>query len=221
MSSNTILQDYSSSHLITASGKMLTDDYYKWYTELVNLPIPLSDKIHLILYRAYTEETGLDHWINFETSESPQIEKNAGNHLSRDCIIKISKFLEEKSIIYEAVHKYFPFLVYTNSNTWHRDIFKYTDSEVKCPVCKEVYTHLDIWGDWSCLGKNDHYFFNCPFHIDQKKVIIVIQSLPEIQVSVLNKTCLYQPEASLRQYAIEHGMNPKKFLIITEVEKNR
>ncbi|CAG8578106.1 4471_t:CDS:2, partial [Acaulospora colombiana] len=30
---------------------------------------------------------------------------------------------------------------------------------------------------------------------------------------------IYQPEASLRQYAIEHKMNPKEFSIITEAEK--
>ncbi|CAH1765610.1 1858_t:CDS:1, partial [Entrophospora sp. SA101] len=63
MSSNTILQDYSSSHPVTASGKMLTDDYYKWYAELVEVPSSLTDKIRWILYRAYTEETGLDPWI--------------------------------------------------------------------------------------------------------------------------------------------------------------
>ncbi|RHZ47934.1 hypothetical protein Glove_564g37 [Diversispora epigaea] len=33
----------------------------------------------------------------------------------------------------------------------HRDVFKYTDSEAKCPVYKDVYTRLGIWGDWSCL----------------------------------------------------------------------
>ncbi|CAG8608955.1 1379_t:CDS:2, partial [Diversispora eburnea] len=102
---------------------------------------------------AYTEEAGLNSWIKSETSKSPQIEKT-DNHLSQDCIIKISKFLEEK--------------------------------EAKCPICKDVHTRLGIWGDWSCLGKNDHYFLNCPFHIDQKKVIIAIQSLPEIQVSTID-----------------------------------
>ncbi|CAG8517587.1 6253_t:CDS:2 [Ambispora leptoticha] len=29
------------------------------------------------------------------------------------------------------------------------------------------------------------------------------------------------PEAGLRQYAIERGMDPEKFLVITEAEKNR
>ncbi|CAG8639648.1 5216_t:CDS:2, partial [Diversispora eburnea] len=126
----------------------------------------------------YKKKTGLDPWIN---SESPQIEKT-NNHLSRNCVIKISKFPEEKDVIIETVQKRFPFLTYTNSNTWHRDVFKYTNSEAKCPICKEVHTRLGIWGDWSCLGKDDHYFLNCPFRIDQKKVIIAKQSLPEIQV---------------------------------------
>ncbi|CAG8722024.1 3955_t:CDS:2, partial [Gigaspora rosea] len=53
------------------------------------------------------------------------------------------------------------------------------------------------------------------------KVIIAIQSTPEIQVNVPNKTRLYQPEAGLRQYAIEHKMNPEKFSVITEAEKTR
>ncbi|CAG8582126.1 11341_t:CDS:2 [Paraglomus brasilianum] len=135
------------------------------------------------------EETGLDPWIKSETSESSQIsevntiKKDANNYISQDCIIKISKFPEEKDMIIEAVQKRFPFLPYTNSNAWYRDVFKYIDSEAKCPICKE--------------------------------------SLPEIQVSVPNKTCLYQPEAGLRQYAIEHGMDPEKFSVIAEAEKNR
>ncbi|CAG8769123.1 6470_t:CDS:1, partial [Ambispora leptoticha] len=29
------------------------------------------------------------------------------------------------------------------------------------------------------------------------------------------------PETSLRQYAIEHGMDPENFSIITEAERNR
>ncbi|CAJ0898292.1 2234_t:CDS:2, partial [Entrophospora sp. SA101] len=118
----------------------------------------LTDKILSRLYKAYMEETGLDPWIKSETSESSQIEnaessqiKNADNYPSQDCIIKISKFPEEKSIIHDAVHKRFPFLTYTNSNAWHRDVFKYTDSEAKCPICKKVHTRLGIWGDWSCL----------------------------------------------------------------------
>ncbi|RHZ54577.1 hypothetical protein Glove_426g11 [Diversispora epigaea] len=208
MSSNTILQqDYSSSHPLTASSKMLTDDYYKWYAELDDLPTPLTDKIRLILYRAYTEETGLDPWIMSETPEPPQIEKT-DNYLLQDCVIKISKFLKKKSIILDAVHKRFPFLSYTNSNAWHRDIFKYTNSEAKCPICKEVHTRLGIWGDWSCLGTNDHYFLNCPFRIDQKKVIIAIQSLPEMSnktqspIPSTNPNKIYQPEAERNRWAM-------------------
>ncbi|CAG8610349.1 9750_t:CDS:2, partial [Diversispora eburnea] len=171
-----------------------------------------------ILCNRYKKKTGLDPWINSETSEFSQIEKT-DNYFSQDRVIKISKFPEEKDIIIEIVQKRFPFLSYTNSNAWYRDVFKYTDSEAKCPICKEVHTRYCIWGDWNCLGKDDHYYLNCSFRIDQKKVIIAIQSLPEIQVSVPNKTCLYQLEASLRQYAIEHGMDPEKFSVITEAEK--
>ncbi|CAG8597136.1 1129_t:CDS:2 [Diversispora eburnea] len=182
----------------------------------------LVNKIRLSLYRAYTEETGLNHWIKSETPESPQIEKT-DNHLSQDCIIKISKFPEEKGIIHDALHKRFPFLSYTKSNTWYRDVFKYTNSEAKCPICDEVHTRLGIWDDWSCLGTNDHYFLNCPFRIDQKKVIIAIQS-PETQVRVPNKISnspIHPNKTRLYQYAIEHKMDPEKFSVITEAEKNR
>ncbi|CAH1770807.1 10941_t:CDS:2, partial [Entrophospora sp. SA101] len=140
----------------------------------------------------YKKKTGLDPWINSKPSESSQIE-NADNYLSHDCVIKISKFLEEKGIIHETVHKRFPFLSYTNSNAWHRDVFKYTDSEAKFIIAK--------------------------------------LSLPEIQVSMSNKTQspiprthpnkIYQPEVGLRQYAIEHGMDPEKFSVITKAEKDR
>ncbi|CAH1771363.1 5030_t:CDS:1, partial [Entrophospora sp. SA101] len=95
----------------------------------------------------------------------------------------------------------------------------------KCPVCKEVHTHRGIWGDWSCLGKDNHYFLNCPFRIDQKKVITAIQSLHE---SVSNKPRETEPRSPthsnknrLYQYAIKHGIDPEEFSIITEAERNR
>ncbi|CAH1768238.1 2527_t:CDS:2, partial [Entrophospora sp. SA101] len=198
-------------------------DHYEdkeWEAKLTELPSVLSDKTRSRFYNRYKNKTGLDPWINSETSESKQIEEDASNHLSRDCIIKISMFPEEKSIIHEAVHKRFP-LSFTHSNAWYRDVFKYTDSKAECPVCKKAHTHRGVWGDWSCLEKNDHYFLNCPFRSDQKKVIIAVQSFLETQVRVPNKIRLYQPEAGLRRYAIEHGMDPDKFSVITEAEKNR
>ncbi|CAG8652220.1 4178_t:CDS:2, partial [Diversispora eburnea] len=93
-------------------------------------------------------------------------------------------------------------------------IFKFPEEkEAKCPICDEVHTRLGIWGDWSCLDKNDHYFLNCPFRIDQKKVIIAIQSLLEIQVSVPNKTHLYQPERDIRYYrgGIKRNEDTRKY----------
>ena len=123
------------------SDKVLTPEYLDWYSKLIDLPTTISDKLRSKLYKIYKKKTGLDPWIKSETSEFPQIEKGASNHLSRDCIIKISKFPEEKGIIREGVHNRFPFLRYTNSNAWYRDVFKYTDSEAKCPICEEVHTH--------------------------------------------------------------------------------
>ncbi|CAG8571989.1 1752_t:CDS:2 [Diversispora eburnea] len=130
------------------------------------------DKTHSRFYNRYKNKTELDPWIMSETPEHPQIEKT-DNYLSHDCVIKISKFLEEKSIILDVVYKSFPFLSYINSNAWHQDVFKYTNSEAKCPICKE--------------------------------------SLPETEGRIPNKTHLYQLEASLHQYAIEHGMDSEKF----------
>ena len=98
----------------TTSSKILTDDCCKWHANLVDLPSFQTEKIRSRLYRAYTEETGLDPWIKSETSESSQIEE--GNYISQDCIIKISKFPEEKGIICETIHKRFSFLSYTKSN---------------------------------------------------------------------------------------------------------
>ncbi|CAG8641437.1 6263_t:CDS:2, partial [Diversispora eburnea] len=117
-----------------------------------------------------------------------------------DCVIKIFKFPEEKDIIHETVHKHFPFLSYTNSNAWYRDVFKYIDSEAKCPVCKEVHKLLGIW------------------------VIGAVLNLPEIQVSVPNKisnSLIHPNKTHLYQYAIEYEMDPEKFSVITEAEKKR
>ncbi|RIA99801.1 hypothetical protein C2G38_2237718 [Gigaspora rosea] len=207
----------------TKSNKTLTPEYLEWHNKFIGLPSVLTDKIHSKLYKRYKKETGLDSWINSETSESSQIEE--GNYISQDCIIKISKFPEEKGIIRETVHKRFPFLSYTKSNAWYRDVFKYTDPEAKCPICKEVHTRLGIWGDWSCLDKNDHYFLNCPFRIDQKKVIIAIQNSQE---SISNKPRETEPrlltlpnKTRFYQYAIEHKIDPEKFSVITDAERNR
>ncbi|CAG8489547.1 23837_t:CDS:2, partial [Gigaspora rosea] len=160
--------------------KVLTSEYLNWYSKLTDLPTTISDKLHFKLYTRYKKKTGLDPWMNAKTPESSQSE-NADNYLSQDCVIKISKFPEEKCTIHEAVHKRFPFLSYTNSNAWHRDVFKYTDSEAKCPVCKE-------------------------------KGIIAIQSSPEIQISISNKTQspipsinpnkIYQPETEKNRWAM-------------------
>nr|CAG8622816.1 7424_t:CDS:1 [Entrophospora candida] len=201
----------------------LTPEYLEWEAKLTELPSILSDKTRSRFYNRYKNKTGLDPWINSETSESKQVEEDASNHLSRDCIIKISKFPEEKSIIHEAIHKCFP-LSFTHSNAWYQDVFKYTDSEAKCPVCKEVHTHRGIWGDWSCLGKNDHYFLNCPFRIDQKKVIIAVQNSPEIQIRVPNKISnspIHPNKTRLYQYAVENDLDPEKFSFITKAEKDR
>ena len=90
--------------------------------------------------------------------------------------IKISKFPEDRNIIYEAVHKHFPFLSWTKSITQYRDHFEYTNSEAKCPSCKSIHTHRGIWGDWACQSKNNFYYLMCPWDIyGNKKVKIATQ----------------------------------------------
>jgi len=90
--------------------------------------------------------------------------------------IKISKFPEDRNIIYEAVRKRFPFLSWTKSITQYRDHFEYTDSEAKCPACKSLHTHRGIWGDWTCQSKDNFYYLMCPWDIHQnKKVKIATQ----------------------------------------------
>ncbi|CAG8614557.1 7906_t:CDS:2 [Diversispora eburnea] len=171
-----------STHLVTASDKKtLTDDYYKWHNKLSGLPSPLTDEIRSSLYKRYKKKTGLDPWIKSETPEKTD------NHLSQDCVIKISKFPEEKSTILKVVQKRFPFLSYTNSNVWHRDVFKYTDSEAKCLICKESLPE-------SVSNKFRETESRSPTHP--------------------NKNRLYQ-------YVIEHGIDFKKFSVITEAEKKR
>ncbi|GES84382.1 hypothetical protein RCL_jg22750.t1 [Rhizophagus clarus] len=59
--------------------------------------------------------------------------------------IKISKFPENRNIIYEAVRKRFPFLSWTKSITKYQDHFEYTNSEAKCPACTSIHTHRGIW----------------------------------------------------------------------------
>ncbi|CAG8639207.1 3149_t:CDS:2 [Ambispora gerdemannii] len=115
----------------------------------------------------------------------------------------------------------------TGLNPWiksENSEFLQIEEEAKCPIYKEVHTRQGIWGDWSCLGTNDHYFLNCPFRIDQKKVIIVIQSLPEIQVRIPNKISnspIHPNKIHLYQYAVENDLDPEKFSVITEAEKDR
>ncbi|CAG8727486.1 15255_t:CDS:2, partial [Rhizophagus irregularis] len=90
--------------------------------------------------------------------------------------IKISKFPEDRNIIYEAVRKRFPFLSWTKSITKYRDHFEYTNSEAKCPACTSIHTHRGIWGDWTCQSKDNFYYLMCPWDIHQnKKVKIATQ----------------------------------------------
>ncbi|RIB18015.1 hypothetical protein C2G38_2037244 [Gigaspora rosea] len=100
----------------------LTPEYLNWHAKLVDSPSHLTDKIRSSLYRAYMEETGLDLWIKSENLESSQIEE--GNYTPQNCVIKISKFPEEKN------------------------------PEAKCPICKEVHTHRESYNRYTEHTRN-------------------------------------------------------------------
>ncbi|CAG8658291.1 1859_t:CDS:2, partial [Racocetra fulgida] len=63
--------------------RALTPEYLDWYAKLVEVPSSLTDKIRLILYRAYMEETGLDPWVK---PESSRIKKDADDHILQDSL---------------------------------------------------------------------------------------------------------------------------------------
>ncbi|RHZ79479.1 hypothetical protein Glove_144g53 [Diversispora epigaea] len=50
--------------------KTLTPEYLEWQAQLTDLPRILTDEIHPKLYKHYKEETGLDPWINSDSSQT-------------------------------------------------------------------------------------------------------------------------------------------------------
>ncbi|CAG8632354.1 1553_t:CDS:2 [Ambispora gerdemannii] len=86
------------------SDEVITPEYLDWYSKLTDLPTTISDKL-----------------------------QNIDNHFLRDCIIKISKFPEEKDVIIETVQKQFPFLKYTKSNAWYQDEYGVTGAVSSLP----------------------------------------------------------------------------------------
>ncbi|CAG8626083.1 1942_t:CDS:2 [Ambispora gerdemannii] len=146
---------------------LLTPEYLDWYSKLTDLPTTISDKLRSKLQ-----------------------EKNWTQSLDK---LRILSNQKGYCIIHEAVHKRFPFLSYTNSNAWHRDVFKYTDSETKCPVCKEKVI-----------------------------VAIQSLPETQVRVSnKISNSLIHPNKTHLYQYAIKHGMDPEEFSVITEAEKNR
>ncbi|RGB22430.1 hypothetical protein C1646_776112, partial [Rhizophagus diaphanus] len=82
--------------------------------------------------------------------------------------IKISKFPEDRNIIYEAVPK--------------------------CPACTSIHTHRGIWGDWTCQSKDNFYYLMCPWDIHQnKKVKIATQCGPPHPQSLFFRGSINNP----------------------------
>ncbi|RIB10035.1 hypothetical protein C2G38_2146257 [Gigaspora rosea] len=113
----------------TTSSKILTDDYCKWHANLVDLPSFQTEKIRSRLYRAYTEETGLDPWIKSETSESPQSE-NADNRIIQDSSLETQVMAPNKNHLYQyAIEhginpKEFSIITEAKKNRWTTGCFR-------------------------------------------------------------------------------------------------
>ncbi|CAG8689641.1 7435_t:CDS:2 [Cetraspora pellucida] len=158
---------------------LLTPEYLDWHANLVDLPSSQTDKIHLSLYRAYTEETGLDPWIKSETSESPQIKKDAEKKTLfvpqinvqptpsklRSSISVLPKDLEERQQhVIEMVLERFPYLTLKHS-------FKYSNyfdfnRSVLCPICNNDHKKENIrnfiedeWESGEYCGKKTYRLY--------------------------------------------------------------
>jgi len=106
---------------------------------------------------------------------------------------------------------------------WHANLVDLPSSQAD-KICSKLYkaymeeTGLDPWikSETSESPQSE----NADNHIMQDSSL-------ETQVMAPNKICTSSISKTdpnknrLYQYAIEHGMNPKKFSIITEAEKNR
>ena len=159
--------------------KALTPEYLDWYAKLVEVPSSLTDKIRLILYRAYTEETGLDPWIKSEVSESSQIEKDAEKKTlfvprvnvqstpsKRQFPISVlPKDPEERQQhVIEMVLERFPDLTLKHS-------FKYSNyfdfnRSVLCPICNKnhkkenIRNHIEgFWGSGEYCGEETYRLY--------------------------------------------------------------
>ncbi|CAG8624713.1 7292_t:CDS:2 [Ambispora gerdemannii] len=102
-----------------------------------------------------------DEFINDSSDDLPETEANfpetevsiSTTSLSSSSHISESQ-IEEDDNDYDSMSpiKRFPFLSRSNPMAWYRDVFNFTSTEAKCPVCKKAHSHRGMWGDWSCLG---------------------------------------------------------------------
>ncbi|CAB4391000.1 unnamed protein product [Rhizophagus irregularis] len=129
--------------------------------------------------------------------------------------IKISKFPEDRNIIYEAVRKRFPFLSWTKSITKYRDHFEYTNSEAKCPACTSIHTHRGIWGDWTCQSKDNFYYLMCPWDIHQNKKVKIATQLTQTMTRKKNKRHNQSTSSATSSSANE---TQSKNMIVTDTE---
>ncbi|CAG8682623.1 1596_t:CDS:2, partial [Ambispora gerdemannii] len=99
------------------------------HANLIDLPSFQTEKIRSRLYRAYTEETGLDPWIKSEASESSQSE-NADNHIIQDSSLETQVMAPNKNHLYQYAIKHginpkeFSIITEAEKNRWTMGCFR-------------------------------------------------------------------------------------------------
>ena len=173
------------------SDKVLTLEYLDWYSKLTNLPTTISDKLRSKLYKIYKKKTGLNLWIKSETSEFPQIEKDAKekalfvpqvNVQSTPSKQQFSISVlptdpeERQQHVIKMVLERFPYL--TLKHSFKNNYFDFNRS-VPCPLCNKnhkkenIRNYIEgIWGSGEYCGEKT-YCLNCWGNKYQNSIDIV------------------------------------------------
>ncbi|CAG8448678.1 3913_t:CDS:2 [Cetraspora pellucida] len=128
----------------------------KWEAKLTELPSPLTDNIYSRLYKRYKKKTGLNPWINFETSEFFQVKDNKNK--TEVCILPINKnaslnscllisILSDNSEEKQNLVIYTTLKQFNNLSLKHRNKYgNYYDYSEICPACNKEHKGDDVEG---------------------------------------------------------------------------
>ncbi|RHZ84500.1 hypothetical protein Glove_80g13 [Diversispora epigaea] len=152
--------------------KALTPEYLDWYAKLIEVPSSLTDKIRLILYKAYTEETGLDPWMDSKPSKSfeektlfvPRVNVQSTPSKRQFPISVLPKDPEERQQhVIEMVLERFPYL--TLKHSFNNDYFDF-NSSISCPICNKnhkkenIRNHIEgFWGSGEYCGEKSYRLY--------------------------------------------------------------